>query len=257
MGSRTKSGFDKFVRTDFIRRFIWTPLARVARLADSSALKFHSEIYSEFHSYTRVPRDQYCNNLLLLERFHSVQGCVVECGVWRGGMIAGMARIMGPERRYFLFDSFEGLPKAAEVDGEDALRWQLANTVDDCRTEESYARRAMEISGAHEFEVVKGWFRDTLPVYDFGDRIAVLRLDADWYSSTAECLNFLYEKVTPGGLIIVDDYYVWDGCSKAIHGFLSVNKLSDRIGQFADTVCFLVKKQDEPIVRIEPYGISK
>lgn len=41
----------------------------------------------------------------------------MECGVWRGGMIASISEILGNNREYYLFDSFEGLPQAKEIDG--------------------------------------------------------------------------------------------------------------------------------------------
>lgn len=167
-------------------------------------------------------------------------------------MSAGMARILGPQRRYFLFDSFEGLPEAMTIDGHKALEWQRNNAIDNCRTEEAFAETAMREAGARDFRIIKGWFMDTLPRYEFGEGIAVLRLDADWYSSTADCLNHLYEKIVPGGAVLIDDYYAWDGCSRAIHDFLSINKLPDRICQFADSLCFIVKTQDLPIIKIDP-----
>ena len=67
----------------------------------------------------------YVDNLELCARFAAVPGCVVECGVWRGGMVAGIAEVLGASRDYFLFDSFEGLPPAREeLDGVSAVAWQ-------------------------------------------------------------------------------------------------------------------------------------
>jgi O-methyltransferase len=223
-----------------IRRLVHKLISSLGSL-DKKPKRFH-EIYRKYHNYTRVPEEVYCDNLSLVRRFKEVPGCIVECGVWKGGMIAGIAEVIGPERSYFLFDSFEGLPNAKEVDGKKAFKWQNNNLVANCRTEEYFAYESMRLSGARKFTVTKGWFNNTLPGYDFGDSIAILRLDADWYNSTMECLNALYEKVTPGGLIVVDDYYAWDGCAKAIHDFLSTNRLSDRIQQFRGRTCFIKKE---------------
>ena len=80
-----------------------------------------------------------------------------------------------------------------------------------------------------------------------------MRLDADWYSSTATCLNYLYDKVIPGGLIIIDDYYAWDGCSKAIHDFLSKNKLDDRVRQFrGKKIGYIIKMNQTTVLKIDP-----
>jgi O-methyltransferase len=92
---------------------------------------------------------------------------------------------------------------------------------------------------AKQFELRKGFFKDTLPDFDPGP-IALLRLDADWYESTMECLTHLFDRVVPDGIIILDDYYTWDGCSRALHDFLSYRKAVERIQSF-DGVCFLRK----------------
>jgi O-methyltransferase len=209
-------------------------------------------IFDRFSDYTRLPKAAYCLNLSLIAAHRNIPGSIVECGVWRGGMSAGMAELLGNEREYYLFDSFEGLPPATAIDGEQALAWQAANRVDNCRADDAFAHEAMRLAGATRFHLLKGWFNQTLPDFRPAERIAILRLDADWYSSTAECLNYLYGQVVPGGLIILDDYYAWDGCARAVHDFLSLNQLRDRIQQHGETVCFLIKSEDLPIRSINP-----
>ncbi len=53
------------------------------------------------------------------------------------------------------------------------------------------------------------------------DRIAILRLDTDWYASTKHELEHLYERLSPGGVLILDDYGDWDGARKATDEFLT------------------------------------
>ena len=71
--------------------------------------------------------------------------------------------------------------------------------------------------------VHKGWFEDTLPTFS-APPIAVLRIDGDWYESTMTCLSALWDAVVPGGLVLLDDYGSWEGCTKAMHDFLSERK---------------------------------
>lgn len=85
--------------------------------------KKHLEVYQRFKDYTMIPTHIYCENLLLLDRVHSIPGAIVECGTWKGGMIAGIASILGDEKEYWLFDSFEGLPPTKEIDGTKAIEW--------------------------------------------------------------------------------------------------------------------------------------
>lgn len=184
-------------------------------------------------------------NLELVEAFAGVEGCVVECGVWRGGMIAAMASVLGPSRNYVLFDSFEGLPQAKEIDGPAALAWQadLSGKAyhDNCRADVSFVHRAMEMAYVTRYEVRAGGFEETLPLFNPDEPIALLRLDGDWYASTMTCLDHLFDKVVPGGIIIVDDYFVWEGCARAVHDFLSKRQASERLRTLGGSVCYMVK----------------
>lgn len=202
-------------------------------------------IYRKYSEYTMVPKKDYFNSLDLVSKYKKVDGCIIECGVWRGGMIAGMADVLGANREYYLFDSFEGLPDAKEIDGEGALAWQAdkesSNYHDNCTAEIEWAQKAMNKSKATNVTFLKGWFEDTIPQFQLKEPIAVLRLDGDWYDSTMVCLEHLFPLVIPGGLIILDDYYAWDGCSKALHDYLSKHKRSERIKQAYTSGCFLIK----------------
>src|SRR5277367_3008793 len=74
-------------------------------------------IYRKYRNYTMIPEDSYIRNLKIAKRLKAIPGNIVECGVWRGGMIAGIAEVLGPSREYVLLDSFQGLPPAKEIDG--------------------------------------------------------------------------------------------------------------------------------------------
>jgi O-methyltransferase len=205
----------------------------------------YQRIYELFSDYTMVPRQLYINNLILAGSVREVRGCVVECGVWRGGMSAGIGKIVGTDREYFLFDSFEGLPPAKGIDGEAALQWQQDRESphyhDNCAAPPEFAHQAMTIAGISSYTLVKGWFDATLPGFVPPAPIALLRLDGDWYDSTMICLEVLFDQVASGGIILLDDYYTWDGCSRALHDFLSRRSAVERIDNY-DGVCYLRKR---------------
>jgi O-methyltransferase len=205
----------------------------------------YGRIYGQFKDFTMISRETYVDNLVLAQRISGLSGCIIECGVWRGGMSAGLAKVLGANRQYFLFDSFEGLPPAKEIDGDAALRWQQnkgsSNYYDNCAAEEKFAKRAMTLSGARSFHLIKGWFDQTLPGFTPPEPIALLRLDGDWYDSTMVCLDSLFHHMAPGGLIILDDYHTWDGCSKALHDFLSKHSAVERICS-SGNICFCEKR---------------
>jgi O-methyltransferase len=210
----------------------------------------YMSLYKKYKEFTMIPLNQFVDNLAMVDQFRNTPGCIVECGVWRGGMSAAMSELCGKDRKYFLFDSFEGLPPAKENDGRDAIDWQKNKDsqyyYDNCKAEMKFAKQAMEIAGIKNPELVQGWFNETLHTVNTGP-IAILRLDADWYDSTMTCLNEFYGKVSTGGLVLIDDYNFWEGCSKAVHDYLSRNNLSDRIHQTENGVAYIIK--DEKIKR--------
>jgi O-methyltransferase len=181
---------------------------------------------------------RFLDNVLLCQRSVPT-GELVECGCWRGGMSAAMAEAV-PGRKSILFDSFEGLPDPRDVDGSDARRFM--DQGDRLVAKEEVARSIMERTGA-AYEIIPGWFDDTVPSYARrGASIAVLRLDGDWYDSTMTCLTHLFPLVAPGGLVIIDDYYDWEGCRRAVHDFLSREQRTEALRCTRHSVVYLVKE---------------
>ncbi len=118
--------------------------------------------------------------------------------------------------KVWLCDSFEGMPTRREEDKADpelSDRSHLAVSVDQVR--ENFIRFGL-LDDSVQF--VKGWFSESLPNASI-KQISVLRLDGDYYSSTADAMDNLYDKVSPGGFIIVDDYNAFVSCKQAIDDF--------------------------------------
>ena len=194
-----------------------------------------------------IPEEFFKLNLDLCAHYEKVEGDYAECGVWRGGMSAAIAEILGNKKGIHLFDSFEGLPPAQAIDGREALTWQQDTQspayFDNCRSDESSVHSAMKMAGHTNYTVHKGWFNDTLPKFT-SHKISVLRLDGDWYDSVIACLRYLYPKVTAGAIVVIDDYYTWDGCAKAVHDYLSETKSSDRVYQWKNQVAYIIRKSE-------------
>jgi O-methyltransferase len=198
--------------------------------------------FRKYREFTMIPENIYIGNLHLASTVRNISGDVIECGTWRGGMIAGIADVLGSDRNYRLFDSYEGLPPAKEIDGEAALAWQRDTSspgyYNNCRASEDEARQAMSMSVATDYTLVKGWFNETLPCANVGP-IALLRMDADWYDSTKAILENLADRVVPGGLIVVDDYYVYQGCARAVNEFAVARHWMIRQYQLGE-ICYII-----------------
>lgn len=161
-----------------------------------------------------------------------VPGDLIETGAWRGGATIYMRAILKAYgetgRTVFVADSFEGLPAfdgryEADAGDQHHTRDELAISVDQVR--DNFARYDL-LDDQVQFLV--GWFSDTLPKAPI-EQLAVLRLDGDMYSSTMDALEALYDKVSPGGYVIVDDYGAVPACAKAIHDFRDARGITDPI----------------------------
>ena len=169
-------------------------------------------------------------------------GAFVEAGVWRGGcagILSHISKKYGYKNRLFFFDSFEGLPQPSSKDGKNAEIFADKNNKGVLRSIKKLIAEDIYIKSLlfdilkidkSKVKIVKGWFQKTLPKYKkITGPIGILRLDGDWYESTKVCLENLYDLVLPGGYIIIDDYYFWDGCKKAVDEFVKTNNLGVKI----------------------------
>ncbi len=173
-----------------------------------------------------------------------VPGDFVECGVWRGGSAGIMAQVLmkydsSGARNLHLFDSFEGLPEPTEEDGQQAADYSggvnsgALKSVHQCEAGIEIVRELLlQKLGFPEPRIKfhQGWFQETIPILGEEPKsIAVLRLDGDWYDSTKVCLDHLYDRVPKGGIIILDDYFAWEGCKKATDEFRAHGNINEEI----------------------------
>lgn len=155
---------------------------------------------------------------------HDIPGDIVECGVYKGGssMLAALALLEQhprPERMIWLYDTFSGMTEPGEhdaiaVSGQAAAErfspgWWEAGLEE--------VRKAMSLTGYPEDQLkfVPGDVMKTLGE-STPQKIALLRLDTDWYESTRRELEILYPLVSPGGFVIIDDYGHFTGAKKAV-----------------------------------------
>jgi O-methyltransferase len=157
-----------------------------------------------------------------------IPGDIVECGVWRGGNLMMVKDYRGTstlERRLFLFDTFAGMTEPTVHDvgyfGEAAHHLHRRGQRHD---HNAWAYASLEEvtnnfreTGLLDQTVIfrEGPVEETLTGGKMPDRIALLRLDTDWYESTRIELEVLYPRLASGGVLIIDDYGSWKGSRKA------------------------------------------
>lgn len=161
-----------------------------------------------------------------------LDGDFVECGVAAGSQVAAMYRAC-PTKKIWLFDSFEGIPLASKYDttqpgigviSHDVNGYLLTTSGITAVTIEQVKQHFAEWNiDDINFNYVKGWFEETVPINEVG-KISLLRLDGDLYNSTKVCLEHLYPKLVKGGWLIVDDYGL-DGCRIAVDEYFDKHEI--------------------------------
>lgn len=202
---------------------------------------------------------------------NDIEGDYVECGVWKGGAIGLMALtnlMYGKKRRNLhLFDIFDaiGAPDK-EIDGEKAI-----NEVKEILGKDAKISGELEpLNGIYDhfggpstlednqnllekvinypkdfISYYKGWFQNTIPENrEIIKKIAILRLDGDWYASVKIPLENLFDKVVRGGFIIIDDYGYYDGCTKAVNEFIEKRNIKTFLNYSNSTCRYFIKNCD-------------
>ncbi len=137
--------------------------------------------------------------------------------------MAKISKRNGSNRMTWMLDSFEGLPAPGEKDEMFFTHMRVKNVEDFKEALAAPEEKAHEAVRALKVEdttrVIKGWFKDTLPLHkkEIGN-IAILRLDGDLYDSTKVVLEELYDQLSPGGYVVIDDY-VFEGVRRALYDF--------------------------------------
>lgn len=187
--------------------------------------------WPNFIGFTMIGHRRLDNIQLCVEDVlrNNVEGDFIETGAWRGGATIFMRALLKDhgvtDRKVWVADSFEGLP--APVSKDDG--WDLSN-VEMLKVTIEKVKENFSKFDLLDDQVVflKGWFSDTLPDAPI-EKLAILRLDGDMYSSTMTALDNLYGKVSKGGYVIVDDYYSWPSCERAVQDYLAKNNLNPEI----------------------------
>jgi len=174
----------------------------------------------------RMNNLQYC-----ISEIHknNIEGDLIETGVWRGGasifMKANLIALKDEKRKIYVCDSFRGLPKpdpkvhqdrGDKLHSFDYLAVSKSNVIDNFKK-----YNVLD----HNILFVEGWFKDTLPTLR-GNKFSLLRLDGDMYESTMDALTNLYDGLTGGGFIIIDDWTL-TGCRQAVLDFRKERGIAD------------------------------
>lgn len=178
-----------------------------------------------------------------------VPGDLIETGVWKGGLTVLMRGVLqahgAVDRVVWVADSFEGLPEPdPRAALADAIGYFLMEPIDRLRIAQDRVESTFRKHGLLDEQVrfLPGWFADTLPSAPI-DRLAVLRLDGDWYDSTKCALEALYPRLSPGGFVVIDDYGLPLGCRQAVDEYRQQHAIDEAIQWVNGHVVWWRKRQ--------------
>jgi Macrocin-O-methyltransferase (TylF) len=224
----------------------WSPHRFDVRLRESG-----QDWPSQAHSMIGNARMTNLRNITELVIRERIPGDFIETGVWRGGACIMMRAVLkaygAGDRCVWVADSFCGLPKPSRQVASDAgdlhhTFSELAVSLD--QVQANFAKYGLL---DHQVQFLKGWFSETLPSAPIG-QLAILRLDGDMYESTMDALTHLYDKVSEGGFIIVDDFGAVPGCQKAVVDFREQRKINSAIQQIDGYGVFWRKSSGGPAI---------
>jgi hypothetical protein len=182
----------------------------------------NSRVWSGVASY-RSLRD-------IARALRGTTGAFVECGVAQGTSLVIMAALAGPDRLVWGFDSFEGFPELSDGDGGSGAEFvgmACAGVEGESAVYKTFAAANVPMTNVR---LVKGWYVDTVPgLVDHVGAIALLRLDSDFHDATRFTLEQFYEQVVPGGAVIVNDYFAFEGCRRAVDEFRAERGIENEI----------------------------
>jgi hypothetical protein len=181
----------------------------------------------------------------------NIMGGIIECGVWKGGSMAAVARTLlqlhDVRRDLHLFDTFEGMTEPTLEDtnrsGMLAAELMVKNPGIKCDGAPlEIAKTVLYETGypKEKIHFVQGKVEETIPRLS-PDSISLLRLDTDWYQSTKHELVHLFPRLSRGGVIIIDDYGHWEGCRQACDEYFSEQRIPILLNRIDDTARIALK----------------
>jgi O-methyltransferase len=229
-------GFLKLISPPFLWKFLYKKFV-IKNIHDSYAYNPHYSPWLEkcfasmalgVRGNTGLKPQSLYTLVHFLGETYTLEGDVLECGVWRGGsakILRGTILEKFPNRKLYLFDSFEGMEKVSESDDSHEIgdfKDTSLNYVKNFVTNHS----EKEESIFDEVVIFKqGWIPETFAGLE-NIKICFAHVDLDLYQSISDALNFIYPRMVSRGFIVFDEYRASIGY-KSVMAVRSIYKLTN------------------------------
>ena len=197
----------------------WDLAPGLDELGDLATWRRGARLWRALHDegYTMLSsrRGRTLHRLAATAERDGVAGALVDCGAWNGGSTLLLSD-GAPTREAWAFDSFQGNPDPGPQDGPGAEAMR-----GDCRGSADAVHDAFRRFGRPDrLRVAAGWFEDTFgPALARMDAVAIVHADGNWHDSIALTLETFYDRLSPGGYVVIDDYGHWEGARLATDDF--------------------------------------
>jgi len=240
-----------------VKRFLRKNLFKLqlARLSDCELADKNLILSVEPYTMTSPERLYALLEAVRYVHNNNIPGDFLEAGVWKGGSSLLVAKELinlgNTVRNLYLFDTFSGMPEPGETDisfrGENAKSVFTNKKISQDSSNWCFASKAevqsiIEQSNypLNKIHLIQGKVENTIPKHA-PEKISILRLDTDWYESTAHELKHLYPRLSSGGVLIIDDYGHWLGARKAVDEFIKLNNINAFLHRVDSTCRLLIK----------------
>ena len=168
-------------------------------------------------------------------------------------MVQTLLQLNKTDREIWLYDTFEGMSPPGNEDVD--FRGEKAKTILEKLPKSAYEKNSWCVGTLEEVQknlgtiaypkdkirYIKGMVEETIPK-EIPGQIALLRLDTDWYRSTAHELEHLFPKLVSGGILIIDDYGHWKGARKAVDEYFQKHQIKTILQRIDYSVRVMVKE---------------
>ncbi len=198
-------------------------------------------IWKKIHPYTLTGKERVYTLVQAVKHLveFQVEGAMVECGIWKGGSSMAIALTLQnlgiSDRDLYMYDTYTGMAQPTEIDvsykgGRAVERFDRNKISDDVSAwcfsplEEVTANLHSTGYNKERLHFIQGKVEETIPE-TIPEKIALLRLDTDFYESTKHEMEHLYPLIEPNGIIIIDDYGHWQGSRIAVDEYIAENNI--------------------------------
>jgi len=217
-------------------------LFSIMKLAFSSptAIVIMVKVRRKFLTYLSYDKLINLSNCVNSIERNKIKGIFIEAGCALGGSAILISWLKDKQRKFRIYDTFTQIPPPSSKDEDDAFnRYQIIvdGEAKGIQNDEYYGYQENLLSkvkgnfkkfnknlAENSIELIQGLFDDVLFV---SEPVAFAHIDSDWYDSIFTSLERIVPSLSPGGLIVIDDYYDWHGAKRATDDFFA-----DKLGHF-------------------------